>query len=144
MADIFLSRYNNKRECEGRWSHNSRAKINEKYSVCDVSEPEKGGKSMDDVNKALTTILEDWQRMQQTEGDEGEEAAERFETNFYRFADEFKRWFKRLNHPPQTLEELEDMKEVKSIQQSLPDPLQLNFTLEMEEIIDGIETKRFD
>ncbi|WP_280772029.1 hypothetical protein [Salipaludibacillus daqingensis] len=99
---------------------------------------------MDHVNSALNTILEDWKRMQKTEGDEGEEAAERFETNFYRFSEEFKRWFQQLDHPPQTLEELEEMEEVKRIQQSLPDPLQLNFTIEMEEIIDGIETKRYD
>ncbi len=75
---------------------------------------------------------------------EMKEAAERFETNFYRFANEFKRWYKSLDHPPQTLETLEEMNEVKNIQQSLPGPLQLNFTLELEEIIDGIETKRFD
>lgn len=99
---------------------------------------------MENINEALKIILEDWQRMQETEGDEGEEAAERFETNFYRFIDEFKRWFKSLDQPPQNLEELEYMGEVKKIQQLLPEPLQLNFTLEMEEIIDGVETKRFD
>lgn len=99
---------------------------------------------MDNVNEALKIILEDWQRMQQTKGDEGEEAAERFETNFYRFSDEFKNWFKNLDQPPKTLEDLENMEEVKNIQQSLPDPLQLNFVIEMEEIIDEIETKRFD
>ncbi|WP_416149871.1 hypothetical protein ACM26V_02405 [Salipaludibacillus sp. HK11] len=99
---------------------------------------------MEEVSNAFKTILEDWQRMQKTDGDEGEEAAERFETNFYRFSGEFKRWFKSLKHPPKTVEELEEMNEVKIIQQSLPEPLQLNFTLEMEEIIDGLETERFD
>lgn len=99
---------------------------------------------MENVSNALKMILEDWKMMQETEGDEGEEAAERFETHFYQFIDEFKRWFKSLDQQPQTLEELEEMDEVKSIQQSLPDPLQLNFMTEMEEIIDGVETSRFD
>lgn len=99
---------------------------------------------MENVSKALKLILEDWKMMQQTEGDEGEEAAERFELNFYLFIDQFKRWFKNLDDRPQTLEELEGLDEVKSIQQSLPDPLQLNFMTEMEEIIDNVETSRFD
>lgn len=99
---------------------------------------------MENVSNALKMILEDWRRMQKTDGDEGEEAAERFERHFYLFIDEFKRWFKSLDHPPQTLEGLEEMEEVKGIQKSLPDPLQLNFMIEMEEIIDGVETNRFD
>ncbi|MCE7794463.1 hypothetical protein K8O68_18945 [Salipaludibacillus sp. CUR1] len=99
---------------------------------------------MKKVNEALAVILEDWQRMQETEGDEGEEAAERFEANFYEFAREFKRWYHSLDHPPRTLDELESMEEVSQIQEALPGPLQLNFMIEMEEIIDGIDTQRFD
>ncbi|WNF38191.1 hypothetical protein RJD24_07115 [Bacillaceae bacterium IKA-2] len=99
---------------------------------------------MENVSNALKIVLEDWKMVQETEGDEGEEAAERFEMHFYQFIDEFKLWFKSLDQPPQTLEELEEMDEVKSIQQLLPDPLQLNFMTEMEEIIDGVETNRFD
>lgn len=99
---------------------------------------------MSTLRQSLETTLEDWKMMQETEGDEGADWAERFELHFYEFIEEFERWFNQLNPQPQSLEELEKMEEVKEIQQLLPDPLQLNFSLEMEEIIDGIETTRVD
>lgn len=82
--------------------------------------------------------------MQKTEGDEGAESAERFEMHFYKFIDVFELWFQSLDHLPKNLEDAEKLREVKEIQDKLPGPLQLNFTMELERIIDGIETTRFD
>lgn len=99
---------------------------------------------MEVLREALKTTLEDWKMMQVTEGDEGAEWAERFELHFYEFIEEFEWWFKQLDPQPQSLDELESIDEVKKIQSLLPDPLQLNFSIEMEEIIDGRETTRVD
>ncbi|WP_096200616.1 hypothetical protein [Bacillus sp. FJAT-45350] len=96
------------------------------------------------VKSALQTALDDWSMMQKTSGDEGAEWAERFERHFYEFVDVFKKWFISLEPKPSSLEDAEKLEDVKQIQELLPGPLQLNFTIELEEIIDGIKTTRFD
>ena len=98
----------------------------------------------DHVRKSLNIALEDWSMMQKTDGDEGEETAERFERHFYEFIDHFKSWFHTLNPMPTDVLEAEDLPEVIEIQNKLPGPLQLNFLTELELIIDGIERSRFD
>lgn len=98
----------------------------------------------DKVIYALNVALEDWSMMQKTAGDEGAESAERFEKNFYEFIGEFEKWFQLHDHQPNNLEDAEKLREVKEIQDILPGPLQLNFTMELERIIEGIETTRYD
>ncbi|AOM82906.1 hypothetical protein [Salisediminibacterium beveridgei] len=99
---------------------------------------------MDCVHNTLNQALEDWSMMQKTDGDEGADWAETFELHFYEFIDDFKKWYESLPEKPQTVEKLEEMSEVKEIQDKLPGPLQLNFTMEMEEIVDGLSTTRYD
>ncbi|WP_078553646.1 hypothetical protein [Bacillus alkalicellulosilyticus] len=96
------------------------------------------------VIEALEIALDDWAMMQQTDGDEGAECAERFERHFYLFIDECKEWFHTLETKPKDIIEAESLKEIEELQQRLPGPLQLNFLTELEDIIDGIETKRYD
>lgn len=96
------------------------------------------------VREALQIALDDWQMMQQTSGDEGAEWAERFERHFYEFIDEFKKWYHQLKDKPGTLEDAEELQEVKEIEALLPTPLHLNFMTELDLIVDGIERTRFD
>ncbi|MEB1809233.1 MAG: hypothetical protein LPK26_18405 [Bacillaceae bacterium] len=96
------------------------------------------------VLDSLDVALADWGLMQKTSGDEGAEHAERFERHFYDFIDEFEKWFRMLDPQPKELEDAEDLKEVEQIEDLLPGPLQLNFTMELERIIDGYQTTRFD
>ncbi|WP_247747430.1 hypothetical protein [Alkalihalobacillus sp. BA299] len=96
------------------------------------------------VLDALDVALQDWGMMQETSGDEGAEHAERFERHFYDFIDEFEKWFQTLDPQPKEVKEAEDLAEVLQIENLLPGPLQLNFTMELERIIDGYETTRFD
>ena len=98
----------------------------------------------DNVLAALNEALHDWGMMQKTEGDEGAEWAEIFERHFYVFIDEFESWLLNLDNQPTTLEKAEKLKEVEKIQDKLPAPLQLNFSMELERIIDGLESTRFD
>jgi hypothetical protein len=105
----------------------------------------KGGyKMFEQVIKTLDTALEDWNMMQKTSGDEGAEWAERFERHFYDFTDELQVWITGLDYTPKDIDEAEAMSEIKEIVARLPDPLQLNLTIELENILDGISTTRYD
>jgi hypothetical protein len=96
------------------------------------------------VHEALDTALEDWGMMQKTSGDEGAEWAERFERHFYDFIEVLRLWYNGLETPPKDIDEAEAMPEIKEIIERLPDPLQLNLTMELEIMIDGISTSRYD
>jgi hypothetical protein len=96
------------------------------------------------VKDALMTALEDWDMMQKTSGDEGAEWAERFERHFYDFIEVLESWFHRLENRPTDIDEAEAMPEIKEITDQLPDPLHLNLTIELENIIDGISASRYD
>lgn len=96
------------------------------------------------IDEYFETAMEAWDMMQKTAGDEGAEWAERFERYFYEFINELKEWWETLNPKPKSIEEAEEIPEIKKWMEQIPDPVQLNFIIELEEIIDGIETQRFD
>lgn len=96
------------------------------------------------VHEKLEEALGDWAMMGKTDGDEGEDTAERFEKNFYEFVELFEHAFHTLSPAPESMEEAEQLDEIKIIQQKLPVPLQLNFELELERVIDGEKDQRFD
>ncbi|WP_417900293.1 hypothetical protein ABN702_08615 [Bacillus haimaensis] len=98
----------------------------------------------DKVMETLKQALDDWKMMQQTEGEEGAEWAEKFERDFYLFIDEFERWFTTLPKRPIQQEEAESLDLVITIQDLLPGPLLLNFLNELERIMDGESTQWFD
>lgn len=92
----------------------------------------------------LNEMLEDWNMMAKTSGDEGEEWAERFEKNFYEFIEVFEIYFYTLTPIPKSIEAAEKLPEIIQIQNKLPVPLQLNFENELERMIDGETDQRFD
>jgi hypothetical protein len=96
------------------------------------------------VKKKLDLALEDWEMMKKASEDESEECAERFERHFYEFIDELKIWYQHLAQPPATIEEAENLPEIKEIMEHLPAPLELNFYTELELIIEGIDQVRYD
>lgn len=96
------------------------------------------------VMDSLQTTLEDWKMMEQTDGDEGADWAEKFEQDFYLFIEEFEKWFIALPNRPILQEEAESLELVIKIQDLLPGPLQLNFLNELERIVDGETDQRFD
>lgn len=97
-----------------------------------------------EVKDNLMLILEDWSWMQNTEGDEGSEWAEKLETDFYRFIRTFETWLQRQLSKPFTIEEAESLSFVQEILETLPAPLQLNFLNELERIVDGEEDSWYD
>ncbi|TWE08112.1 hypothetical protein FB550_101126 [Neobacillus bataviensis] len=96
------------------------------------------------VKESLETALEDWELMKKASEDEAEECAERFERHFYEFIDELKNWYQHLKQPPSTIEEAENLIEIKELIERLPAPLELNFFTELELIIEGVDQVRFD
>ena len=99
---------------------------------------------MEKMNEYFDTALEAWSMMQKTEGDEGAEWAERFERYFYAFFDELKVWWNGLDEKPETVEEAEELPEIKSFAERIPCPVYITFLTELEDILDGFETTRFD
>lgn len=100
--------------------------------------------SFENVRIALQTAMDDWGMMQKTVGDEGADWAERFERDFYVFIEEFEKWFTLLDKKPKTTEEAEKIHEIQEVQSELPGPLQLNFEMELERIVDGKTYYWFD
>ncbi|AZU61976.1 hypothetical protein [Neobacillus mesonae] len=96
------------------------------------------------VNEKLEAALNDWEMMKTASEDESEECAERFEMHFYQFIDELKLWYQQLEQPPATVEEAENLMEIKKIMERLPAPLELNFYTELELIIEGQDRVRYD
>jgi hypothetical protein len=99
---------------------------------------------MKKIDENFETAMEAWSMMQKTSGDEGAEWAERFERYFYEFIDEVKKWWKTLDLKPKDIEEAEELPEIKKWMERIPAPVQLNFITELEDILDGVDTVRFD
>ncbi|OIK16195.1 hypothetical protein BIV60_05985 [Bacillus sp. MUM 116] len=99
---------------------------------------------MNRVKEKLEAALEDWEMMKNASEDESEDYAERFERHFYEFIDELKIWYQHLDHPPTTIEDAENLIEIKEILERIPAPLELNFYTELELIIDGEDQVRYD
>ncbi|XZF74166.1 hypothetical protein ACSBO6_11140 [Bacillus sp. AL-1R] len=99
---------------------------------------------MKKIDEYFETAIEAWSMMQKTTDDEGAEWAERFERYFYEFIDEMKKWWETLDPKPTNIEEAQELPEVKKWMQQIPDPVQLNFLTELEDILDGFDTVRFD
>ncbi|WML26750.1 hypothetical protein [Neobacillus sp. OS1-33] len=96
------------------------------------------------IDEYFETAMEAWSMMQKTSGDEGTEWAERFERYFYEFIDELKKWWETLQPKPSSIEEAEELPEIKKWMEQIPAPVQLNFLTELEDILEGFETERFD
>lgn len=93
------------------------------------------------VLESLNIALEYWDHMQKTSGDERAEWATIFERHFYLFIEEFESWFHSLDEKPKSIEEAEVIEEIEKIQQAFPGPLQINFLMELERIVDGFAYK---
>lgn len=96
------------------------------------------------VKEKLEVALEDWEMMKTASVEDSEECAERFERHFYEFIDELKIWYLQLEQPPTTIEEAENLIEIKELTELLPSPLELNFLTELEFIIEGEERVQYD
>ena len=96
------------------------------------------------VKEKLETSLEDWEIIKKASENESEECAERFERHFYEFIRELKIWYEHLEQPPTSIEEAENINEIREIIERLPAPLELNFFTELEFIIEGEDRVQYD
>lgn len=96
------------------------------------------------MDENFNTAMEAWDMMQKTSGDEGAEWAERFERYFYVFIDDLKEWWGTLQSKPTKIEEAEELPEIIKWMEQIPEPVQLNFLTELEDIMEGFDTERYD
>jgi hypothetical protein len=99
---------------------------------------------MEKMNEYFGIAIAAWGMMQKTDGDDGAEWAERFERYFYEFINELKIWYNSLDEKPETIEEAEDLPVIKGFANQIPGPVYITFLTELEDIIEGFETSRFD
>lgn len=99
------------------------------------------------MDKALKTMLDNWEKMKRSEEDEAEEDANQFEASFYAFMQEVRNWVEGLEQPPKTLEEAMQLATIEALVEQLPVEIMLNFETELELIVDGEvreEDERYD
>lgn len=99
------------------------------------------------IDKALKTMLDNWEKMKRSEEDEAEEDANQFEASFYAFMQEVRNWVEGLEQPPKTLEEAMQLAKIEELVEQLPVEIMLNFETELELIVDGEvreEDERYD
>jgi len=99
------------------------------------------------MDKALRTMLDNWEKMKRSEEDEAEEDANQFEASFYALMQEVRNWVDGLEQPPKTLEEAMQLEKIEELVEQLPVEIMLNFETELELIVDGEvreEDERYD
>ncbi|QRG68799.1 hypothetical protein [Brevibacillus choshinensis] len=99
------------------------------------------------VEKALQTVLANWEKMKKSHEDDAGDEAEQFEASFYAWMEKLRSWFNQLDQKPATLDEALRLPEVEEITDLLPVELMLNFETELELIVEGqtrIEDERYD
>lgn len=99
------------------------------------------------VEKALQTVLANWDKMKKSHEDDAGDDADQFEASFYEWIEKLRSWFNQLEQKPATLDEALRLPEVEQITDLLPTELLLNFETELELIVEGqtrIEDERYD
>lgn len=99
------------------------------------------------LEKALQTVLTNWEKMKKSHEDDAADDAEQFEASFYRWMEKLREWFDQLEHKPATLEEALRLPDVEKMTDLLPVELMLNFETELELIVEGqtrMEDERYD
>ncbi|MED1948036.1 MULTISPECIES: hypothetical protein [Brevibacillus] len=89
------------------------------------------------IEKALCTTLEYWDRMKKSHEDDAEDDANQFEASFYRMMELIREWYDQLETKPDTLEDALLLPDVAEVAEQLPVEIMLNFETELELIVDG-------
>ncbi|MBW5467806.1 hypothetical protein GPJ61_08040 [Brevibacillus formosus] len=89
------------------------------------------------IEKALHTTLEYWDRMKKSHEDDAEDDANQFEASFYRMMELIREWYDQLETKPDTLEDALLLPDVAEVAEQLPVEIMLNFETELELIVDG-------
>ncbi|MDF2683674.1 MAG: hypothetical protein K0R47_4864 [Brevibacillus sp.] len=99
------------------------------------------------LEKALQTVLANWERMKKSHEDDAADDADQFEASFYSWMEKLREWFEQLEHKPATLEAALRLPDVEEVTDLLPIELMLNFETELELIVEGqtrMEDERYD
>jgi len=99
------------------------------------------------VEAALGVVLANWNAMRTSGMDDAADDAERFEQSFYAFVEALQAYVQArsaVSGAGQSVQDLLAAVPLARWRQALPDPLQLNFDMELQDIVDGWERKMDD
>ncbi|MGG4493593.1 hypothetical protein [Brevibacillus reuszeri] len=99
------------------------------------------------IEKALHTMLENWERMKKSHEDDAEDDANTFEASFYQLMERIREWFGQLEAKPATLDDALLLPDMAQLEKKLPVEILLNFETELELIVEGetrIEDEKYD
>ncbi|MCY0870150.1 MAG: hypothetical protein OWT27_06135 [Firmicutes bacterium] len=94
------------------------------------------------VEAALQIVLANWSAMRTSGLDDAADDAERFEQSFYAFSEELQAYVQAFSSQAGGARDERDALPSAALarwREALPDPLQLNFDLELQDIVDGWE-----
>lgn len=83
-----------------------------------------------DLEKAFQTMLDNWERMKQSDEEEAEADADQFQASFYALMEQVRSWFGQLPEKPESLDEALQMEEISRLVERLPGELLLNLETE--------------
>lgn len=86
------------------------------------------------VLKAKQTMLDNWNQMKTSPMEDASEHADHFQNSFYEFMDQVVGWLKKSKGESEiSLDDLLKLPMVEELLTDIPDPLRLNFELELED-----------
>ncbi|MGG1658575.1 hypothetical protein [Brevibacillus sp. NRS-1366] len=99
------------------------------------------------IEKALHTMLANWERMKKSHEDDAEDDANTFEASFYQLMETIRKWYGRLEPKPESLDEALLLPDLAEVMDQMPGEIILNFETELELIVDGqtrVEDEKYD
>lgn len=99
------------------------------------------------IEKALHTMLANWERMKKSHEDDAEDDANTFEASFYQLMEHIRVWHGQLESKPESLDEALLLPDMAQVMDQLPGEIVLNFETELELIIEGqtrVDDEKYD
>lgn len=99
------------------------------------------------MEKALQTMLHNWEKMKKSHEEDAEEDANQFEASFYALMEKIREWHAQLEAKPESLDETLRLPAIAEIADQIPGEIYLNFETELELIVEGQtreEDERYD
>jgi len=93
---------------------------------------------LENLTRSFNNMLENWETMKNSQTEDASEDADRFEQSFYRWIDELKAWLLSLDKSIKNVEQVKELPFINDMLNKLPDPLLLNYEIEIENIIDEL------
>jgi hypothetical protein len=96
------------------------------------------------VREAFSLMTNNWEAIAASDMEDASETADRFETSFYHFISVVGDWIRTHQDLPMSADDVFQLPIIAEILVELPNPLELNFKLELEAIAAGVQPTHDD